>query len=465
MRYRIGWMACLWLALASSQVHAERLPNVVLIYADDLGYGDLGCYGAKNTTPHLDRLAAEGLRFTNFYTAQAVCSASRAALMTGCYPNRVRIAGALGPKDKIGLHHDEMTLAELVKQKDYATAIFGKWHLGHLPEFLPRTQGFDEYFGLPYSNDMWPLRPDRPAGSYPDLPLIDGIKPIELNPDQSQLTTRYTEHAVDFIARHKDRPFFLYVPHAMPHVPLFVSAKRHGKSGQGLYGDVIAEIDWSVGEILKALKQHEIDEETLVIFTSDNGPWLSYGNHGGAAGPLREGKGTTWEGGVRVPCVMRWPGRIAASKVCDEPAMTIDLFPTVAKLAGAKLPERKIDGTDIGGLTFDDAQSERHYFFYWNEELHAVREGRWKLHFPHSYRTLEAVGADGSPGKYVLKHTELELYDLETDVGETTNVAADHADVVQRLTALADDMRTNDLGDSLRQIAPKQARPVGTLEQ
>lgn len=455
-------------ALLGNLSAADRPPNIVIIYADDLGYGDLGCYGSKIPTPHLDRLAAEGCRFTSFYTAQAVCSASRAALLTGCYPNRVSIAGALGPKQRIGLHYDEVTLAELVKQKQYATAIFGKWHLGHLPEFLPQTQGFDEYFGLPYSNDMWPHRADLQPGSHPDLPLIEGLETIEHNPDQSQLTARYTQHAVDFIQRHKDEPFLLYVPQTMPHVPLFASERFLGGSPLGLYADVICEIDWSVGEILKALAEQNLDDQTLVIFSSDNGPWLSYGHHAGSAGPLREGKGTAWDGGVRVPCLMRWPGKIPAGRVCHEPAMTIDIFPTVARLTGAELPNHQIDGSDIWPLLTGDGEAEasakrKPYFFYWNNELHAVRLGPWKLHFPHPYRSLDKPGAGGVPGNYVQKQTELELYELDHDIGEQTNVAADHPEIVKQLSELADAMRQTDLGDSLQNLPGPQVRPVGKL--
>ena len=288
----------------------QQPPNIVLIFCDDLGYADVGVFGAEGyQTPNIDRLAAEGVRFTRFYSAQPVCSASRAALLTGCYPSRVSIQGALGPQSKIGINADEMTLAEVVKQRGYATAIFGKWHLGHLPKFLPTRHGFDEYFGLPYSNDMWPLHPDYidlPANTaqrkrgFPDLPLFDGERvaiAAVTSDDQKQLTTWYTEHAVSFIERNKDRPFFLYVPHSMPHVPLFVSDKFAGKTSRGLFGDVIEEIDWSVGQILEALDKQNLAERTLVIFTADNGPWLSYGDHAGSAGPLREGKGTCWDGG------------------------------------------------------------------------------------------------------------------------------------------------------------------------
>jgi len=254
-----------------------------------MGYADAGCLGAeKIKTPNLDRMAEEGIRFTNFYVAQAVCSASRAALLTGCYSNRVSILGALGPGAKHGIHENEITIAELVKQKDYATAIYGKWHLGHREKFLPTNHGFDEYFGLPYSNDMWPYHPERPDG-FPPLPLIEGTDTVQFLEEQSQLTTWYAEHAVQFIKNNKNRPFFLYLAHSMPHVPLYVSDKYKGKSDQGLYGDVIMEIDWSVGQILSTLKKYKIDKNTLVIFTSDNGPWLSYGDHAGSALPLREG--------------------------------------------------------------------------------------------------------------------------------------------------------------------------------
>src|SRR5262249_17165027 len=296
------------LLLPVTLVAADRPPNVVIVFADDMGYGDAGCFGNKTIrTPNIDSLATDGVRFTDFYVAQAVCSASRTALLTGCYPNRLGILGALNPSSKNGIHDRETTLAAMLKAKGYATAIYGKRHLGDQWEFVPTKHGFDDYFGLPYSNDMWP---NHPTAKFPALPLIEGEKTTQENPDQSQLTTWYTERAVKFIDANKSKPFFLYVPHAMPHVPLFVSDKHKRKSNAGLYGDVIEEIDWSVGEILAALKKCGLERDTLVIFTSDNGPWLSYGNHAGSAGPLREGKATTFEGGVRVPYVARWPGRI-----------------------------------------------------------------------------------------------------------------------------------------------------------
>jgi arylsulfatase A len=441
---------------------AERPPNVVIVFADDLGYGDLGCYGAKGyTTPNLDRMAKEGVRFTDFYAAQAVCSASRTALLTGCYPNRVGILGALGPASKVGIHKDEKTIADVLKTKGYATAAFGKWHLGHHPQFLPTRHGFDEYYGLPYSNDMWPK---HPTAKFPDLPLIDGEKTIALNPDQTQLTTAYTERAVKFIGTNKDRPFFLYIAHNMPHVPLFVSDKFKGKSEGGLFGDVLMEIDWSVGQILDALKTNGLDEKTLVIFTSDNGPWLSYLDHAGSAGPLREGKGTSWDGGVRVPCVMRWPNRIPPGTVCREPAMTIDVLPTLAKLAGAELPKHPIDGLDVWALASGQAGAKSPHealYFYWGQQLEAVRSGKWKLHFPHPYRTLAGKpGGGGQPTAYVQAKTELALYDLEADIGEKTDVAARNPDVVERLKKLADRAR-EELGDMATKQVGRGVRPAG----
>ena len=473
------WLAILALALAgpntgsASVVGNARLPNVVIIFCDDMAYADLGVYGAKGwTTPNLDRLASQGVRFTRFYVAQPVCSASRAALLTGCYPNRVGIAGALGPKSKVALSHDELTLAGLVKQRGYATGMFGKWHLGDQTQFLPTHHGFDEYFGLPYSNDMWPKHPEAKPGSYPPLPLIEGDRVVQTMPDQTQLTTWYTERAVRFIERNKERPFFLYVAHSMPHVPLHVSEKFRGKSRQGLYGDVIMEIDWSVGEILRALKQNHLDKQTLVIFTSDNGPWLSYGNHAGSAGPLREGKGTCWEGGVREPFLARWPGKIPRGSVCQEPAMTIDLFPTIARLIGADLPSHKIDGLDIWPLLSGKRKAknphEAYYFYYENSQLQAVMSGRWKLMLPHTYRTLKGQppGRDGTPTKYIYQKIERpELYDLQTDIGETRDVAAGHPDIVEKLKGLAEEGR-DDLGDSLTKRVGKGVRePARVAEE
>jgi arylsulfatase A len=445
---------------------AQRLPNFIIVYADDLGYADIGSFGATGyQTPNLDRMAAEGIRLTHFYVAQAVCSASRAALLTGCYPNRIGIQGALNHTAQYGLHTDEMTIAEVLKQRGYATAIYGKWHLGHHQQFLPARHGFDEYFGLPYSNDMWPRHPQQ-KNFYPDLPLIEGNQVVKLDPDQAQLTTWYTERAVSFIERNKDKPFFLYVPHTMPHVPLFVSDKFKGKTTRGLYGDVIAELDWSVGQILDAVKRAKLDDETLVIFTSDNGPWMSYGNHAGAPGPLRESKGTSFEGGVRVPFVARWPGRIPKGAVNLMPAMTIDLLPTLARLAGAPVStERIIDGRDLWPLLSNRRNAQPPHealYFYWGKELHAIRSGKWKLHLPHPYQSFAQAGNDGAPGKYERKEIELSLFDLEKDAGETTNVVKQNPAMLKKLLEYAEQARA-DLGDTLTKREGKNVRPVGKI--
>ena len=464
---RCLFLACLSLLAAPLLVVAQapRLPNIVFIFTDDQGYSDVGCYGAKGfRTPNLDRMAAEGVRFTDFYVAQAVCSASRTALLTGCYPNRLGILGALGPKSKNGISDHEMTIAQVLKQRGYATAIFGKWHLGVQQQFLPTRHGFDDYFGLPYSNDMIP----RPANKdYPPLPLIEGEKTIATGPDINELTTWYTERAVSFIERNKDRPFFLYVPHTMPHVPLGVSSRFRGKSAKGLYGDVMMELDWSVGEILASIKKHGLDDNTLVCFSCDNGPWLSYGNHGGSADGLREGKGTSFEGGVREPFIARFPGKIPAGRVCREPAMTIDILPTVAKLAGAPLPPLPIDGLDIGSLLWGEPNARsphEAYYFYWNRELQAVRSGDWKMHLPHTYRGLtKPPGNDGKAAGYTDQKISAALFNLVDDPAEKLDVAAQHPDVVKRLTALAEKAR-EELGDSLTKRTGTGERKPGMAQ-
>lgn len=445
-------------------------PNIVIIFTDDQGYGDVGVFGADVPTPFLDQMAREGIRLTNFYVAQAVCSASRAALLTGCYPNRIGIHGALMPDSPIGLNPAESTLAELLKKAGYSTAAYGKWHLGDKPAFMPLNHGFDDFFGIPYSGDMWPMHPwQGTVFNFPPLPLYNGASVADTLEDQSMLTTLITQRSVQFIEKNKEKPFFLYIAHPQPHVPLFVSQKFAGRSGKGLYGDVIMELDWSVGQILFALKKNGLDENTLVIFSSDNGPWLSYGEHAGSAYPLREGKGTAWEGGVREPAIMRFPGTLPAGELIETPLMTIDLLPTLAKLAGAPMPENKIDGKDVWEILLGQSDRNPHdaYFFYYNtNELHAVRSGRWKLVFPHRYRTLNGRegGKGGLPVDYEYLHVEVpELYDLKLDPGESANVAQTNPEIVKRLQALADNMR-NDLGDKLLNVEGAGARPPGHID-
>jgi arylsulfatase A len=447
-------------------------PNFIVIFCDDMGYADIGPFGAKGyRTPHLDRMAEEGIKFTDFYAARSFCTPSRAALLTGCIPTRVGIGGNFGPKSQTGLNPDEMTIAEVLKPKGYATACFGKWHLGHKPKFLPPSQGFDEYFGIPYSNDMWPFHPgvrhlpmEQRIKRWPHLPLYEGleiINPKVLPKDQVHLTTRLFDRAVKFIGEHKDEPFFLYLPSPQPHVPLFVSEKYKGKTKRGLFGDVISEIDWGVGQIITSLKENDIDENTCIVFTSDNGPWLSYGDHAGSAKPLREGKGTNFEGGFRVPCLMRWPGKIPAGRVCREVAGAIDLLPTFARFADASLPSVKIDGADISKLMLAEpgAKSPHEVFYHYDggNRLIALRSGKWKLMYPQTYNS-PIRGKGGIPGKGQRKSIELSLFNLHDDIGETTNVADKHLDVVKRLEQFAAIIRA-DIGQG-KQAGPGR-RPLG----
>lgn len=473
-------LVCLLIQTLPLEVSAREkpLPNIVIIFMDDMAYADIGAFGATAyKTPHLDQMAREGRLFSDFYVTQAVCSASRAGLLTGCYNVRVGILGALGPSARHGLHENEMTIAELCKQKGYATACYGKWHLGHHEQFLPMQHGFDDYYGLPYSNDMWPYHPgvrhlpmEERIKRWPHLPLIDKNEIIndKVTPKvQEGLTTDYTERAVDFINKNNNRPFFLYVPHSMVHVPLYVSDKFKGKSGAGLFGDVMMEVDWSVGEIISALKKNNIDDNTLVIFTSDNGPWLSYGDHAGSAGPLREGKGTMFDGGCREPTIMWWPGKIPAASVCNTPAMTIDILPTIAELIGAKLPDHKIDGKNIWPLISGNPKSEsphEAYFFYYGNNLEAMRMGPWKLHFPHGYRSMNGKpgGKNGIPNPYMQKKIGLSLFNLDTDMGESVDVKEIYPEVVQKMQKLASNMRS-DLGDGIKKIQGNGRRPAGKL--
>ena len=355
--------------MAGTPVTAAKLPqppNVVLVYLDDMGYGDLTITGATGySTPNIDRMASQGVFFSHYYSPQAVCSASRAGVLTACYPNRVGFAGAIDHSAKMGISNEEQTIAQVLKKRGYTTAAFGKWHLGFQKQFLPTQHGFDEFLGIPYSHDMWPNHPS--AGKYyPPLPLIEGDQVIKTNPDNTQFTTLFTEKAVDFIRRSKTKPFFLYLAHPLPHVPLAVSDKFKGKSKQGLYGDVMMEIDWSIGQILQTLKELKLEKNTLVIFTSDNGPWINYGNHAGSTGGLREGKGTSFEGGQRVPCLMLWKGTIPEGFVCNKLVSGIDILPTLAAISGAALPEKRIDGVNILSLMKGDinANPRKSFYFY-----------------------------------------------------------------------------------------------------
>ncbi|MHC4111050.1 MAG: sulfatase-like hydrolase/transferase [Planctomycetota bacterium] len=400
-------------------------PNFIIIFTDDQGYQDVGCFGSPNiNTPNLDRMAAEGSKFTDFYSAASVCSPSRAALLTGCYPPRVSITKVLFPRDSIGLNPDELTIADILKAQGYATACVGKWHLGHLPQFLPTSNGFDSYFGIPYSNDMdgvkgknrnldraWQEKDYSPW----NVPLMRDEKIIERPADQTTLIERYTQEAVKFINENKDRPFFLYLPHTMPHIPLFVSDEFFVADAHKAYKATIEQIDSSVGRVLEALKKAGVDKNTLVVFTSDNGPWLSKKHHGGSALPLRDGKFTTYEGGMREPTIMRWPGKIPAGQVCGEICGTIDLLPTFAKLTEGEVPpDRVIDGKNIWPLMSGKPGAKsphKAYFYYRVNNLEAVRSGKWKL----------------------CSRKKTELYDLQADISEKNNVAAEHPGIVKRL--------------------------------
>ena len=456
-------------------------PNVVIVFIDDEGYGDVGCYGATGfETPHLDQMASNGMRFTNFYSAQPVCSASRAGLLTGCYPNRIGFSGALFPHHKIGINAEELTMAEMFKEQGYATACYGKWHLGWQKEFLPLQHGFDEYVGVPYSNDMWPhsnvtgekLPAGQGRGDYPDLPLIRGnevAETITSLADQNKLTTLYTEEAVEFINRNANAPFFLYLPHTMGHIPLGVSEKFRGKSEQGLYGDVMMEIDWSVGQIMNALEENQIVENTIFIFTTDNGPWLNFGNHAGSAGGLREGKTTSWEGGQRVPFIIHWPEKVPSGKVCHKLGCAIDLLPTLAALSNGTLSDRKIDGVDLSSLFKGDFKSDPRQtilYYHGKNHLNGVRKGNWKLVLPHTYRSYDTKpGNDGHGGKRTqVEIKQPELYNMMRDPGEQYNVAEYYPDKVAEIMIEVEEARKT-LGDlNVGLEKGSENRPIGSME-
>jgi len=450
-----------------------RQPNIILVNLDDSGLADFSYNGAIGyRTPHVDKIASEGVVFTNYYSAQPISGASRAALLTGCYSNRIGLTMAPFPGSATGISDEEQTLGNILQDNGYSTCIVGKWHLGDHARFLPPRHGFDEYFGLPYSNDMWTGNSSS-FFRYPELPLYKGeevYKHILTLEDMAELTTLYTEYSVDFITRNarEKKPFFLYLAHNMPHVPLAVSDKFAGKSGAGLFGDVMMELDWSIGQIMETLEELGIAENTLLIITSDNGPWLNYGNHAGSTGGLREGKSTTFNGGLRVPCFMYMKGHTASGRICNELMSSIDILPTVAALTGAQMPKNKIDGVNfIPYLTGEtDVPARKYLCFYFNRNsLEAVTDGKYKLVFPHSYNSYEvnAPGNDGVAGRTArMEITQEELYDLSHDAGERVNLFDRMPEVVAELEAAADAMRA-DLGDDLRGVAPTGNRQPGRL--
>ncbi|MBE0659190.1 MAG: sulfatase-like hydrolase/transferase [Bryobacteraceae bacterium] len=432
-------------SIAAPEPSSAR-PNFVIIFLDDAGYADFHPFARPPySTPNVARLASEGCRFTNFYVPQAVCSASRSALLSGCFPERTRVFGAHGPRQR-GLDPKYATLGNVMQSSGYQTAVFGKWHIGDQDDTRPHARGFSESAGLMYSNDMWEFHPENPK-AYSKFPLQywnDGKVTIErVTPDHQQhLTNWYTTRAVDFIRRNKSNPFLLYVPHSMPHVPLFCSPAFKGRSGKGLYADVMMEIDSSVGRIMGALRQAGVDRNTMVLFTSDNGPWHSYGNHAGKT-PFREAKGTSFDGGTRSPCIVRFPGRIQPGTVSSRTWSTVDVLPTIAGLAGASLPSNPVDGRNVWDLVSGKPGAlnpHEYYPFTINSNFEGILsgDGRWKLHVPHDYRYLITPGNDGAAGKFGRRRIELSLYDMENDPFETANVMAKYPDVTARLQAIAE---------------------------
>lgn len=463
----LGVLAMLFLSCESN--FEKGSPNIIFVLTDDLGFNDLSSYGSTIIhTPNLDKLASEGALLNSYYSPQAVCSASRASILTGSYPNRIGFSGALGPNSKKGINPNELLISEMLKDKGYKTAAYGKWHLGDNKKFLPTRHGFDDFYGILYSNDMWPFHAEYPD-SYPDLMLYDKETPIKVLEDQSNLTKDLTTKSVEFIEKNKNNPFFLYLAHPQPHVPLFASSNFSGKSENGLYTDVIQEIDHSVGAIMKALKDNNLEDNTIVVFTSDNGPWLSYGEHAGSTGIYREGKGTTWEGGQRVPCIVWYPNEIKPNTVISAPLMGIDWLPTFASVTNSKLSENKIDGKNIWEVLINKTDKSPHealFFYYHVNSLHAVRYGDWKMYFPHRYRTLNGRKGrnDGSPIKYQYVNLEkMELYNLVEDPSETKNIFDQHPEIAKKIEKLAD-IKRKEIGDDLTKVKGTENRPVGMID-
>ena len=477
----------LFLILLAGSVHAQpskrggNKPNIIIINMDDMGYGDTEPYGATGyTTPNFNRLAREGMRFTHFYAAQAVCSPSRAALLTGCYPNRIGMSGgALMPWSTKAINTAEETIATLLKKEGYATAMLGKWHLGSKPPFLPLHFGFDSFYGIPYSHDMWPVdyegKPITDTANwrmkFPPLPVLEGDKQVSvitMLAEQSMLTTALTEKAEQFIAKNKNHPFFLYLAHPMPHVPLAVSDKFGGKTTAGLFGDVIGEIDWSVGRVLDLLDKTGLSKNTLLIVTSDNGPWLSFGNHAGSSGGLREGKGTAWDGGTRIPCFIRWPGNIVAGTVCNQLLTQMDILPTIVAATNANLPKQKIDGLNFLPLLTGKSIAgprEVFYVYYDANNLKLVRYKNWELVLPHQSQAYSQgnPGKDGKPGPTPIADVPMALYDLTHDPGTVYDVQKQYPEVVKEILRYAE-LAREDLGDDLTKRKGKNIRAAATVK-
>lgn len=463
MKYLI-FSLCLVFTLASFAQRPVSKPNIIIINIDDMGYGDTEPYGMTGiATPNFNKMAQQGMRLTHFNVAQAVCSPSRAALLTGTYPNRLGLHHALTPWSDIALNPTEETIASLLKQNGYTTAMVGKWHLGAKPPYLPTHFGFDTFYGIPYSHDMWPVdydgnpaKPGTTLAKYPILPILEGDKPIDhiqTLDDQAAFGAKLTTRAVNFIAKNQKKPFFLYFAQPMPHVPLAASARFKGKSNLGLFGDVMMELDWSLGEIIKTLDQYHLSENTILIVTSDNGPWVRFGNHAGSSGGFREGKGTTWEGGTRVPCLIRWKGKIEAGSIFSGLLTNMDILPTLIKLSHSTLPKQPIDGVDFSALLLGKTTKsprEVFYYYYDTNNLKAVRYQNWKLVLPHPTQSYAAglLGKDGQNGTSHTVHAKLALYDLAHDPGEVYDVLSQYPDRVKKIMEFVEQARS-DLGDDL----------------
>ena len=471
-------LICLFATIGIARAQRKDKPNVILIVMDDMGYGDTEPYGMTGiATPHFNLLAKQGMRFTHYNVAEPICTASRAGILTGCYPKRVGMSGALAPNSKMALNPDEQTIASILKDNGYTTGMLGKWHLGGKPPYWPLHYGFDSYFGLPYSHDMSPMgstghrvvNPKNMGPGHPFLPLIEGDKivdSISTMEQASQLTTMMTDKATAFIKQNKSKPFFLYLAHPLPHVPLAVSSKFKGKSGDmGIFGDVIMELDWSLGQIMETLDKEKLADNTLLIVTSDNGPWLTFGSNAGSPGGFREGKMTTYDGGTRVPCYMRWPGKIEAGSVNSKLMVSIDLLPTIAAATGSQLPRKKIDGINFLPLLENKTQvppREVFYYYYNRDDLQAVRYKNWKLVLPHKSLTNTMPGKGDMAGKTAMIDVPLALFDLAHDPGERYDVQENYPEMVAKIQTLAQKAR-EDLGDDLTGVKGTGVRPSAQI--